>query len=75
MTLARMAAGYRQSCELLRGRMKELRELAKTADPAEKTRLEQRIKDLNTLYRETRETAVVLERYYSRRYYGRQKRR
>lgn len=75
MTLLRMAAGYRHSCELLRGRMNELRERAKTAEAPEKSQLEQRIKDLNTLYRETRETAVILERYYSRRYYGRQKRR
>lgn len=75
MTLMRMAAGYRQSCELLRGRINELRELARTAEPPEKSRLEQRIKDLNTLLRETRETALVLERYYTRRYYGRQKRR
>ena len=35
----------------------------------EKVKLEQRIKDLNTLYRETRETAVILERYYDRRYH------
>ena len=32
-------------------------------------RLEQRIKDLNTLYRETREAALVMERYYDRRYH------
>lgn len=75
MTLTRMAVSYRHSCELLRGRINELKERARTAEPAEKSRLEQRMKDLNTLLRETRETAVVLERYYSRRYYGRQKRR
>ena len=75
MTLLRMAASYRQSCELLRLRIIELRDRAKTADPAERARLEQRIKDLNTLLRETRETALVLERYYARRYYGRQKKR
>lgn len=75
MTLARMAVSYRHSCELLKERMKELKEQARTAEPAEKSRLEQRMKDLNTLLRETRETALVLERYYTRRYYGRQKRR
>lgn len=78
MTLIRMAAGYRRSCELLRERMNELKERARTAQPPEKGQLEQRIKDLNTLYRETRETAVILERYYSgnnRRCHARQKRR
>lgn len=75
MTLSRMAVGYRHSCELLKERISELREQARTADQNEKSRLEQRIKDLNTLLRETRETALVLERYYTRRYYGRQKRR
>ncbi len=75
MTLTRMAVSYRHSCELLKERIRELKEQGKTAPPEEKSRLDQRIKDLNTLLRETRETALVLERYYSRRYYGRQKRR
>ena len=75
MTLLRMAASYRQSCELLRLRIIALRDQAKTAEPEEKSRLEQRVRDLNTLLRETRETALVLERYYTRRYSGRQKKR
>ena len=70
MTLARMAASYRHSAELLRQRMNELKEAARTAAPVEKSQLEQRIRDLNTLYRETRETALILERYYDRRYHG-----
>ena len=70
MTLLRMAASYRQSADLLRVRIIALKdELARTEDPKERGRLEQRIKDLNTLYRETRETALVLERYYDRRYH------
>ena len=68
MTLLRMAASYRQSADLLRVRIIALKdELARTEDPKERGRLERRIKDLNTLYRETRETALVLERYYDRR--------
>ena len=31
--------------------------------------LEQRIRDLTALYRDTREIAQVLERYYDRRYH------
>lgn len=55
MTLLRMAASYRQSADLLRVRMIALKdEAARTENPKEKGRLEQRIRDLNTLYRETR---------------------
>lgn len=68
MTLLRMAASYRQSADLLRVRIIALKdELARTEDPKERGRLEQRIKDLNTLYRETQETARFLERYYDGR--------
>lgn len=67
MTLARMAVSYRHSAQLLRERIKELREAAKTADPVEQSQLGQRIKDLTTLYRETQETARYLEHYYDRR--------
>ena len=68
MTLLRMAASYRQSAELLRLRIVALNEAAREAGPEERSRLEQRIRDLRTLQRETRETALVLERYYDRRY-------
>ena len=67
MTLARMAAGYRHSAQLLRERIKELKEAEKTADPIEKSKLGQRIKDLSILYRETQETARYLEHYYDGR--------
>lgn len=75
MTLLRMAASYRHSADLIRLRIIALKEEAKTAPPAEKSRLEQRIRDLNILYRETRQTARFLEHYYDRRYhaYGRRK--
>lgn len=70
MTLLRMAASYRHSADLIRVRIIALKDAAKTAGPTEKTKLEQRIRDLNVLYRETRETALVLERYYDRRYHA-----
>ncbi len=69
MTLLRMAASYRQSGELIRLRIAALREAARTADDGERLQLEQRIRELSTLYRETREVALVLERYYDRRYH------
>ena len=70
MTLLRMAASYRQSGDLIRLRIIALREAAKTASPDERSCLEQRIRDLNVLYRETREIALVLERYYDSRYHN-----
>lgn len=67
MTLAQMAESYRHSAGLLRERIKELKRAQETADPAGWACLDRRIKDLNILYRETRETARVLEHYYDRR--------
>ncbi len=70
MSLLHMAASYRQGGELIRLRIAALRDAAKTADPVEKRQLELRIRDLAVLYRETREVALVLERYYDRRYHN-----
>lgn len=69
MTLLHMAASYRQSGDLIRLRIIALQDEAKTADGDERARLEQRIRDLTALYRDTREIAQVLERYYDRRYH------
>lgn len=70
MTLLRMAVDYRQSGELIRLRIAALKEAQQqTDDPEEKCRYEGRIRDLSALYRETREVALVLERYYDRRYH------
>jgi len=65
-----MASSYRQSADLLRVRIIALKDAAAQADsPAGRAKLEQRIRDLNTMYHETRATALVLERYYDRRYH------
>ena len=69
MTLLRLAASYRHSGELIRLRILALREEAKAAGGDERGQLEQRIRDLTALYRDTREIALVLERYYDRRYH------
>lgn len=69
MTLLRMAAGYRRSADLIRLRIVALKEAARTAEPEERGRLEQRIRDLQALHRDTREVALILERYYDRRYH------
>ena len=60
MTLLRMAASYRHSADLIRLRIVALKDEARSASPTEKAKLDQRIRDLNILYRETRETALVL---------------
>ncbi len=69
MTLLRMAASYRRSADLIRVRIIALREAARTAEPEEAARLELRVRELRVLYRETQATALVLERYYDRRYH------
>lgn len=70
MTLMHMAASYRRGGELIRLRIIALQDaIRETEDPEEKRRYEQRIKDLSALYRESREVALVLERYYDRRYH------
>lgn len=69
MTLLRMAADYRRSADLIRLRIVALKDAQRTADPEEKARLEQRVRELKALHRDTREIALVLERYYDRRYH------
>ena len=70
MTLLKMAASYRHSADLIRLRIIALKDEAASAEPSEKSKLERRIRDLNVLYRETKSTALVLERYYDRRYHA-----
>ena len=71
MTLMAMASSYRRGGELIRLRIAALQDaLRQTDDPEEKWRYEQRIRELSALYRESREIALVLERYYDRRYRG-----
>jgi len=70
MTLLGMAADYRRGGELIRLRIIALQAALKEAAPEEKRQLADRIRTLATLYRETREIALVLERYYDRRYHN-----
>lgn len=69
MNLTEMAVLYRDSAELLRGRIKELRsQINNDAGLCEmdKLRLRIRIDTLKKLFRESSETALLLERYYDR---------
>ncbi|MEG1720597.1 MAG: hypothetical protein RRY65_02605 [Pseudoflavonifractor sp.] len=69
MTLIEMAVEYRISARALRERIDRvrcLRSVARTRE--ERVLLDERIKVLETMWRETRDIAVVMERYYDRGY-------
>ena len=69
MKLKELAVSYRESACRLAQRMEQLKgELAHTEDPLERCLLQSRIERLCTMYRETRDVAVVCERYYERGY-------
>lgn len=69
MSLIELSKDYRKTVQKLRQRIAQLREQERLASGAERAQLAGRIKDLQVLARETRELAVVLERYYERSYY------
>jgi len=69
LKLKELAVSYRQSAQQLALRIAQLRrERALTEDPQVRRALELRIETLMSMYRETREIAVVCERYYERSY-------
>ena len=69
MTLQEMAVEYRAQARALRTRMGELEAAgAQTEDPDERERLRGRVCLLASMWRETRDLAVLLERYYERGY-------
>lgn len=69
MKLSEIAVSYRESAQLLEQRIRQLKgELSQTQDHLERCRLEGRIEVLTVMYRETRDVAVVCERYYERSY-------
>ena len=69
MKLEEIAVDYRHSARLLEERIRQLkRELPGTQDRLERIRLEARIEMLTAMFRETRDVAVVCERYYERGY-------
>ena len=67
MTLLELSVQYRAQARVLQGRIRELRQ-QQSLDPGQKDRLEGRIWILSALWRETRDQAVLLERYYERGY-------
>ena len=69
MTLKEMGGEYRAQALMLQARIRELREACRQAETeGEKEKLRQRIWALAIIWQETREQAVLLERYYERGY-------
>ena len=70
MKMIDLAKEYRESAELLKGRINELKEtLAKEKlREMDKLRIRVRIEKLSAMHRETTDAAVTMERYYDRRY-------
>lgn len=69
MTLLELSVEYRAEAAALRQRMEQLQEaVALSGDRHRREQLEDRVRCLNIIWRETREVAVLLERYYERGY-------
>ena len=70
MTLQELSVQYRESAETLRQRVRLL-ERRRTAETNAHNRrvLEDRIRRLETIWRENRDLAVVCEHYYDRGYH------
>ena len=68
MTMTELAVQYRESADLLTGRIRELTEELKNGGlcEMEKYRLRGRIATLTNMYRQTRATARLLEHYYEK---------
>ena len=66
MTLLELAAQYRFSAALVQQRRAQIRlEIRERRDPFQRQALRQRLRELQPLHRETRETARYLETYYT----------
>lgn len=70
MTLKELSREYRSQADALRQRILYLREWRETCarDEHERRMLDERIYTLTIMWRETRDLAVLTERYYERGY-------
>lgn len=70
MTLLEMSVEYRTQARVLRRRITDLElQWANETDTTQRLVLEDRIRILETMWREARDLAVVTERYYDRGYW------
>jgi len=69
MTLAELSVEYRAHAGLLKSRIRQLETVqARTQDADAQCMLDERIRVLTAMWRETRDLAVLTERYYDRGY-------
>lgn len=67
MNISELAMEYGEAAELLRGRIRQLeQEKELTGDEEQLLRLDRRLRPLRAMYRDTRDVARHLERYYAR---------
>ena len=67
MNIHELAMKYGHSADLLRGRIRQLEQEQKdTDDETCRLQLDGRLRPLRAMYRETRDVARHLERYYAR---------
>ena len=70
MTLQQLSGGYRESAQLLRARLRQLRYmLAGAEDPEEIWHIKRRIAELTPMLTQMNELAELTERYYEKGYY------
>lgn len=70
MTLLEIAVEYRKSVKLIDDRIRQLRKKIKSSDdPLDIRRLENRIHNLESMRRDTRDIAVICEHYHDRSYH------
>lgn len=70
MTLQQLSTGYRESAQLLRARLRQLRQnLALAEDPEEIWHIKRRIAELTPMLTQMNELAELTERYYEKGYY------
>jgi len=69
LKLKELAVSYRESAQWLAERIRQLKgELEQEKDPLVQNNLRRRIEILWAMFRETRDVAVICERYYERGY-------
>ena len=74
MKLEELSEGYRYSAELLRSRLRQLRqEASRCQDPGEKWHLQQRIRTLTPILTQMNELAELTARYYERGFWRSEK--
>jgi hypothetical protein len=74
MTLAELSTGYQESAQLLRQRLKELRNaIHQTDDPEEQWHLQRRIAELTPILTQMNELAELTAHYYEKWFWRNEK--